>query len=748
MKKILFLFLAVVMYSMNTYAQDDCASAVALPNLAGGGTHMETGTAITDGTGGGIGDAGAATPYDAAWFSFAPAADGTINISSCLGGADTRLYVHDNCAGPAIANNDDDCPFAPDGTGNAYASQISGLAVTTGTTYYIEWDDRWTGGSTWDWTIEYCPNVAPSCATLDMPADGAIDQAQDATLSWTSAGCSDSYDVYLGTDPAALTMVGNVTGTSYDNSGLMLGTTYYWYVNPVNANGTTDCSATVYSFTVLAAACDPPTMVEATGVTATDAMVTWVDGAGCTANKMVTVDPAVTGSPFMVACGAQSLDLTGLLTAGTAYTVTVANDCGASPSADVAFTTPILNPDCASSIALPDLAGGGTHMEMGTIQSGGAGGIGDAAAATPYDAAWFSFTPVEDGTINVNSCLGGADTRLYVHDNCAGPSIANDDDTCPFAPDGSGATYASEVTGVAVTSGMTYYIEWDSRWSTGPFNWELTFTPNCDTPPSNVNVMVDADPTAAMMSWDAVPGTALYQVKYRVRGTTAWTQFATAQTQRLITGLDINKQYQYKIRRQCDSGGWSDYSPITMFPLFYSSNCEIPTGVASIYLDDTRFKVRWDDMGQVKGRVRYREVGTTTWSIKYGLPGNNYAYITGLTPGADYEYRVRVNCNDNEWSPYYNVLFFHSLAGGTPSRVNQLSGVQLFPNPVSDVLNVSYANELGSEMTVEVFDMLGRAVVSEISNDNRVALNVNGLNNGTYVVTVTVDGQQDRKSVV
>jgi hypothetical protein len=236
-------------------------------------------------------------------------------------------------------------------------------------------------------------------------------------------------------------------------------------------------------------------------------------------------------------------------------------------------------------------------------------------------------------------------------------------------------------------------------------------------------------------------------VKYRERGTTPWTSFGTAITQRNQVGFDDNKQYQYKIRRKCVGGEWSEYSASTMFAGFYSNVCPEPTGVSSVYLDNTTFKVRWDDNGEVKGKVRYREVGTTPWLIKNGVPGNNYAYVTGLTADADYEYRIRVNCEGANWSPY-DALYFHSLAVPAGRISQELTGVRLYPNPASDVLNITYDNELGAEVTVEVFNILGKAIISEISNDNQIVLNVNQLNAGTYVVSIMVDGKQSIQKFV
>ncbi len=75
----------------------------------------------------------------AAWYFYTPPGDGTIDVSACLRGSDTNLYILGDCVGPTIVNNDNSCPFAPDGSGNDLASELNGVIVTGGTTYYIEW---------------------------------------------------------------------------------------------------------------------------------------------------------------------------------------------------------------------------------------------------------------------------------------------------------------------------------------------------------------------------------------------------------------------------------------------------------------------------------------------------------------------------------------------------------------------------------------------------------------------------------
>jgi hypothetical protein len=89
---------------------------------------------------------------------------------------------------------------------------------------------------------------------------------------------------------------------------------------------------------------------------------------------------------------------------------------------------------------------------------------------------WYSWTAPADGELNVNSCLGGADTQFSIFSGpcddlfCEGAS----DDACPVSEGGSG--FASDLT-IDVIEGTEYLVQWDNQWSTSGFDFNVTFTP-------------------------------------------------------------------------------------------------------------------------------------------------------------------------------------------------------------------------------------------------------------------------------
>ncbi|MGK0387925.1 MAG: hypothetical protein ACI94Y_000652 [Maribacter sp.] len=259
----------------------------------------------------------------------------------------------------------------------------------------------------------------------------------------------------------------------------------------------------------------------------------------------------------------------------------------------------------------------------------------------------------------------------------------------------------------------------------------------CAMPNNQMVEMTTA--TTALFTWDAVPNASLYQVKYRLKGTTSWLTAGTTNPQRTISNLTAKKYYQYKVRAECSAGDWSDFTSVE---LFYTSACDEPTGVASIYLDNARMRIRWDNNpNEIKAKVRYREVGTATWYTQNSTPGQNYIYINGLTPNATYQYRVRSNCSGNDWSAYTGV-YTHDLSNvlRLEQEETTLIETKIYPNPVKEVLNIEFQTQNAEDISITITNSLGK-MIQTINNSydegiQRENININQLTKGYYFITI------------
>ncbi|MDW8293512.1 MAG: hypothetical protein RML84_10515, partial [Anaerolineae bacterium] len=85
------------------------------------------------------------------------------------------------------------------------------------------------------------PPPAPGAFSKVAPVNGATGVATNVTLQWQASGGASGYVVCVGTAPGLCDVVNQVStsGTSYGLVGLAGGTTYWWQVVAVNANGQT-----------------------------------------------------------------------------------------------------------------------------------------------------------------------------------------------------------------------------------------------------------------------------------------------------------------------------------------------------------------------------------------------------------------------------------------------------------------------------------------------------------------------------
>ena len=74
---------------------------------------------------------------------------------------------------------------------------------------------------------------------------------------------------------------------------------------------------------------------------------------------------------------------------------------------------------------------------------------------------------------------------------------------------------------------------------------------------------------------------------------------------------------------------------------------------------------------------------------------------------------------------------------------NNLFDTKVYPNPTSDTWIISTPNNIIT--SIEVFNLLGKRVVSQVNNSNNIIVSTQGLTNGIYITRITTE--QGTKSV-
>ncbi|TXI68054.1 MAG: T9SS type A sorting domain-containing protein [Flavobacterium sp.] len=452
------------------------------------------------------------------------------------------------------------------------------------------------------------------------------------------------------------------------------------------AQGRTSSSFSSYSIGFddyvleLVPACPEPTGLSVSSLTSTSATVAWTATTG-NYEYVLDNDAALPAGAGTVLSG-ETYNATPL-TPSTTYYFHVRSDCGSTWST-VSFTTPAAPPandECVNAVALtvnPDLACG--TVTAGTTQAATDSGIEPTftVSGTPDNDVWYSF--VATGSAHRISLLNLVAVTGFSTD--MGIAVFDGTGTCSaLTLVGSSDPETYNLTGL--TPGTTYYV--------AVYGWGAA--PGAV---ANFNICVGTPP-APPANDECVNAIAISSMPYNN------TQDASAATGPVVsTCSGMNDGVWYTV---VGNGGdiIIDVTAVTGWDPelgVYTGSCGTFTCVDSI-----------DDEGTSEGET-YTIVASTLGTTYYINVGHYNGF--GDSPEGPFTIDVTTTLSSDSFD---NANF------------------TAYPNPVKDVLNVSYTSEISS---IRVINMIGQEVISKNINATSTQVDMSQLSAGTYIVNVTV----------
>lgn len=89
--------------------------------------------------------------------------------------------------------------------------------------------------------------------------------------------------------------------------------------------------------------------------------------------------------------------------------------------------------------------------------------------------------------------------------------------------------------------------------------------------------------------------------------------------------------------------------------------------------------------------------------------------------------------NAEYWSELTNILQEHPDCPSSKVHENEISDLHIFPNPTSNILNITSPEEISE---IEIVNVMGQIVYRKDVNRNNAVCDVEGLANGMYVVRI------------
>lgn len=193
-----------------------------------------------------------------------------------------------------------------------------------------------------------------------------------------------------------------------------------------------------------------------------------------------------------------------------------------------------------------------------------------------------------------------------------------------------------------------------------PASGTVLVTVPCTLPSS----LTEANQTTTSIEarWASTVGNT-YQIQWKEISAINWTQApASCCSPYYVSGLELGKTYQWRIRTICSDGASSDWSAERTF----SMSCPIPLGQSELVAPNQAV-LRWSYMSNggnssLLYNLQWRAVGTATWVTVSNTCCSDYT-LSNLATGQAYEWKIQTNCPNSSTSTYSAPRSFTTQCG-------------------------------------------------------------------------------------
>jgi len=624
-----------------------------------------------------------------------------------------------------------------DGSLTSTTEMVTGLVHAT--EYF--WRVRGTnlGGAglwspTWRFTTEQAQAPLPEKPHLLEPAHGAMGVSANPTLVWQAANHATHYHVQVSTSryfsQRALDEP-NLTSSSFDASGLEYGTKYFWRVRASNATGSSEWSFTFRFKTENAPVVVPPAP-------------TLASPANGAAN--VSVNPTLVWNAVQ---GADS------------YRLQVATDAG--------FGNMVFNQSGLTNTArqVPGLQN--DRQYFWRVSASNAGGVGSwssiwafATQGSPqlppntprllepaHGVDGISVTPTFrwiDVPNTTNFQLQVSTSRKF------STLIVNEKNLTEASFQASGLQYGRRYFWRVRARNAAGTSQWSSTWQFNTTNEGRGLAAPPLVEPSNASVGVSP---SVLLVWASASGASAYRLQVAERDDFSKMVVdegdLTSNTYE-VEELDEQTTYYWRVQsgNHLGEGTWSNaqyfttgtasalLAPRPMLPAHDAVDVQIPsTFTWQIAPFATSYRIQVMRLS-ASGGIEEVMVDST------GLTGSSLRVQT-LQPGTQYLWQVQAlsNLGGSPWSIMYR---FRTSGTSTPTANEAEAeevpeGIALhqnYPNPFNPETTIAFDVPESMNVTVKVYDMLGKEVATLLSEtlpagNHQVQWNASGMPSGVYI---------------
>ncbi|MCL2305111.1 MAG: fibronectin type III domain-containing protein [Planctomycetaceae bacterium] len=167
-------------------------------------------------------------------------------------------------------------------------------------------------------------------------------------------------------------------------------------------------------------------------------------------------------------------------------------------------------------------------------------------------------------------------------------------------------------------------------------------------------ICTDRTTDIVWLEWDATPGADRYEIQYCSAGSTTWISVGIQGTRTVIRNLNSDTVYNFQVRA-VGVGGNSDW---TLPPTPVATRPEMPGNFRCTGWGTDTVDLKWNPVtGAVGYEIQYRIAGTATWLSRPAIgAGQTSESVPGLNPGTKYEFQIRAEGTNGEFSRWSDLI--------------------------------------------------------------------------------------------
>ncbi|HYV94732.1 MAG TPA: aryl-sulfate sulfotransferase [Chitinophagales bacterium] len=155
----------------------------------------------------------------------------------------------------------------------------------------------------------------------------------------------------------------------------------------------------------------------------------------------------------------------------------------------------------------------------------------------------------------------------------------------------------------------------------------------------------------------------------------------------------------------------------------------------------TSAKVYWTPVkNAISYNIQFRKLGNSIWRLKNTT--HAVVQISRLLANTSYEYRLRTSCANgylSDWTPV-DTFTTHPAKFLTAENDNA-PAFQIYPNPASDLLTMTFALDQDRQIAVCIYDVAGRLMLTDAqifpAGEQELKMNISALPAGYYLAQVS-----------